>query len=188
MHITLLDGEQIEIRPLRPEDRSALEAGLAETSEHSRFLRFMRTVDHLSNAELDYLVNVDGVDHVAFAAATEDGKGLGIARYIRDKDHPHLAEAAVLVVDAHHGRGIGKELLRVLADHAVTNGITAFVAYVLAENRTVIEALASAGAVVEPDETGTKMVVGLPIDPALFEESALRAALRQAAKGEYGLR
>ena len=131
MRHTLPDGESIVIRPITPDDRAAVEVGFAETSEQNRFMRFMRIVDHLTDSELDYLVDVDGIDHVALGAQADEGTGLGIARYIRDPADATLAEAAVMVVDAHHGRGIGTALIRALAEHALENGITGFTAYVL---------------------------------------------------------
>lgn len=188
MRYTLPDGESILIRPITPKDRAAVEAGFAATSQQNRFLRFMRIVDHLTDSELNYLVDVDGVDHVALGAQADDGTGLGIARYIRDSRDPTLAEAAVMVVDEHHGRGIGTALVEALSNQALANGITGFTAYVLAENRAVIDMLKRAGALIEPDDSALKMIVGLPIKPELFAQSALRTALRRAAVGDYAIR
>ena len=188
MRYTLPDGESILIRPITPKDRAAVEAGFAATSQQTRFLRFMRIVDHLTDSELNYLVDVDGVDHVALGAQADDGTGLGIARYIRDSSDRTLAEAAVMVVDEHHGRGIGTALVEGLSNQALANGITGFTAYVLAENRTVIDMLKRAGALIEPDDSALKMTVRLPIKPELFEQSALRTALRRAAVGDYEIR
>lgn len=187
MQTQLPDGETITIRPILPEDRAQLVAGFEETSEQSRFFRFMRGVDRLTDAELDYLVDVDGENHVALVAVLENGAGVGVARYVRDTDDPTAAEAALIVVDAHHGRGIGTHLLQELALVAMTNGVEAFTAYVLPDNRAVVDSLSKAGAHVETEDDLLRMSVPLPIDPMLFADSTLRTALRRAAAGELSL-
>jgi GNAT superfamily N-acetyltransferase len=40
-----------------------------------------------------------------------DGRGVGIARYIRDAEDPQAAEVAVTVLDHWQRRGLGTELL-----------------------------------------------------------------------------
>ena len=183
----LADGETITIRPISKADRSQLATGLSATSEQSRYLRFMRMVDRLTEAELDYLVNVDGVDHVALVAVVDGGQGIGVARYIRDTEDPGLAEAAVMVLDAHHGRGVGTALVKALADVALTNGVSRFTAYVLPENRAAIDGLTRAGAVIEPEDGLLRMTVNLPLEEDMFSQSALRMALRGAAAGDLTL-
>ncbi|MDH3193535.1 MAG: GNAT family N-acetyltransferase [Acidimicrobiia bacterium] len=187
MQTQLPDGETITIRPIEAADRAQLVAGFDATSEQSRFFRFMRGVDHLTETELDYLVNVDGRDHVALVAVLATGQGIGVARYVRDPDDATVAEAALIVVDAHQGRGIGTNLLQALADTALENGISAFTAYVLPENRAVVEAMTRAGADTESEDSLLRMTIRLPIDASLFADSALRAALRRAAAGELSL-
>lgn len=183
----LADGETITIRPISLADRTQLAAALSATSEQSRFLRFMRMMDRLTEAELDYLVNVDGVDHVALVAVTEGGQGIGVARYVRNIEDPGVAEAAVMVLDAYHGRGVGTALVKALADVALTNGVGRFTAYVLPENRAAIDGLTKAGAVIEPEDSLLRMTVNLPIEDDLFARSALQMALRGAAAGNLTL-
>ncbi len=183
----LPDGETITIRPILPEDRAQLVAGFEETSQQSRFFRFMRGVDRLTDAELDYLVDVDGQDHVALVAVLDNGVGVGVARYVRDAQDPTAAEAALIVIDSHHGRGIGTRLLQELTEVAMTNGVAVFTAYVLPDNRAVVDSLSKAGAQVELEDDLLRMSVPLPIDQALFADSTLRTALRRAAAGELSL-
>jgi RimJ/RimL family protein N-acetyltransferase len=183
----LADGQTITIRPISKADRTQLAAALSATSEQSRFLRFMRVVDRLTEAELDYLVNVDGVNHVALVAVLDGGQGIGVARYIRDTEDPSVAEAAVMVLDAHHGQGVGTALVKALADVALSNDISRFTAYVLPENRAAIDGLTKAGAVIEQEDTLLRMTVNLPLEEAMFSQSALRMALRGAAAGDLTL-
>ena len=54
------------------------------------------------------------------------GQGVGVARYVRELDRPHVAEAAVTVVDAWQHRGLGGKLLRRLCARATENRIRVF--------------------------------------------------------------
>ena len=80
----LRDGTRIEIRPIRPEDRDDLAAGMRRLSPDSRYRRFLCATDELSEAELDYLTVVDHKDHEALVALElKTGEGLGVARFVR---------------------------------------------------------------------------------------------------------
>ena len=59
------------------------------------------------------------------------------------------AEIAVVVQDAWQGRGLGTILLSALLDHAVSRGITKFLAYVLADNHRMLRLVGRQGVVIE---------------------------------------
>src|SRR4051812_36633492 len=121
--VELSDGSCIVIRPVTGEDRRLLLAGFARFGERSRQQRFMGVKVKLTEAELAFFTEVDQHDHVALGALDpETGEGVGIARFIRLKPGGNVAEAAVAVVDAWQGRGIGKALLRALAPRAGEGG------------------------------------------------------------------
>jgi hypothetical protein len=74
----LRDGEQILIRPIRPEDREELAAGMERLSPESRYRRFFTPTSGLTASELSYLTEVDHHDHEALVAldpATDHGIG-----------------------------------------------------------------------------------------------------------------
>jgi GNAT superfamily N-acetyltransferase len=67
----------------------------------------------LSDDELRYLTELDGVRHFALGAVTAAGDdGLGIARYICLADEPGVAEAAIAVADHAQGVGLGSLLFQ----------------------------------------------------------------------------
>ena len=145
--VGLPDGSQVLIRPLRSADAPLLAGGFARLSDRSRRLRFLGRKDHLSEAELRYFTDVDHHDHEALGAvAHASGGGVGIARYIRDRDDPHAAEIAVTIVDDWQGRGLGSELLAQLAERACQEGICRFTALVAAENTAMVRLLRNFGA------------------------------------------
>jgi len=136
--VVLRDGSAVLIRQVRSTDAPLLADGFARLSPRSRWTRFLGTKTTLSAAELRYLTVVDHHDHEAIGALSgADGRGVGIARYIRDADDPQAAEIAVTVVDDWQGRGLGTELLSRLSGRARHAGIHRFTALVAAENVAV---------------------------------------------------
>jgi GNAT superfamily N-acetyltransferase len=137
----LADGTRVEIRLVGPAHRDLLRRGFQHLSPGSRYLRFFTDKPELSEAELDRLTTLDGVDQLALGAVTRgpDGveEGLGIARFSRDPRDPALAEAAVTVVDHAQRKGLGRLLLTRLAAAAAERGITAFSCEFLARNQPV---------------------------------------------------
>ena len=179
----LRDGTTVLIRPIRPDDKQKLVEGLERLSPESRYQRFLRPVSTLTDRELRYLTEIDYADHFAWGAlaADEPGQpGLGIARYVRDPKDPEVAEAAVAVVDAAQGKGLGTLLLERLIETARAHGIRVFRAWALGENRTVIEGLKALGARLHRDDGLIRIDLDLP---ETFEGSPMEAALRAAAGG-----
>jgi RimJ/RimL family protein N-acetyltransferase len=131
----LRDGSKVLIRQVQPADAPLLADGFARLGDKSRRMRFLARKDQLSAAELRYFTDVDHHDHEALGALDQaDGRGVGIARYIRDADNPHAAEIAVTIVDDWQGRGLGTELLIRLSARARSEGICRFTALVADDN------------------------------------------------------
>ena len=180
---TLRDGTPVRLRPIAPKDRERLIEGWKQLSASSRYLRFMRSKEKLSEKDLTYLTEIDYSDHFAWAAenlGTADTPGVGIARYIRVPDEPEVAEAAVAVVDDLQRLGLGRLLLEALAQSARENRIERFRAYVTGSNRQVLDALTAIGAERVGVEDGM-FVMEIPLPAGDFDRSALYSALREAA-------
>jgi len=142
----LRNGEQIEIRALRRQDRDDLMAAVGRTSSESLYRRFFAVRRHFSETEESFYLNVDFVSHVAVVAvANENGRPIivGGGRYVVDE--PGQAEVAFTVVDKYQGRGVGAALLRHLAMIARQAGLRELVAYVLADNRAMLKVFEKSG-------------------------------------------
>ncbi len=139
----LRDGTRVLMRLLTPEDRESLRQGFDALSPESRYARFLAPKSSLTDAELDYLCNIDQESHFAMGAVVEDGDGhggivgAGIARFIRIPDEHACAEAAVAVADAMQGRGLGKLLFMRLCAAAEERGIERFACEVLGSNTSM---------------------------------------------------
>ena len=132
--ITLACGSRILIRPIEPADAELIKTGFKHLSAVSRYRRFLTPIDHLSKSQIDYLTNVDHQHHEAFVALDSSGEGIGIARYVRDPEDDKQAEAAVVVIDAWQGRGVGRALAELLAVRAREAGVERLTARMLVGN------------------------------------------------------
>jgi hypothetical protein len=61
---TLRNAGEIEIRAQRPQNRSDLEAAIANMSDESLYRRFFVAKHHFSEKEVEYFLNIDFVNHV----------------------------------------------------------------------------------------------------------------------------
>jgi GNAT superfamily N-acetyltransferase len=133
--VVLRDKSAVLIRQVRRDDAPLLADGFDRLSDASRQMRFLTDKKALSATELRYFTNIDHRDHEALGALDHaDGRGVGIARYVRDADDPRAAEIAITVIDDWQGRGLGTELLARLSDRARQEGIRRFTALVSAHN------------------------------------------------------
>ena len=116
------------MRPIRPQDKDLLVAGLRLLSPETVQRRFLSPKPRLTSSELRYLTEVDGHDHVAFVAVRPDRPGtiLAVARYVALDDRAGTAEAAIVVADPLQGLGLGTILADELAREAVSNGVRRF--------------------------------------------------------------
>jgi GNAT superfamily N-acetyltransferase len=133
----LPDGTLLLTRLIRADDKRLLERGLANLSQTSVQRRFLSPKTSFSGAELRYLTEVDGVNHLALVAEspTQPARGIiGVARYVRLPEEPLAAEVAIVVADPWQGRGVGTMLVEELGRRARGNGIVRFTASMAADN------------------------------------------------------
>ena len=144
--VELRDGSRVRIRQIRSSDRELLSRGFEHLSPESRYRRFLSAMPRLNQQLLSHLARVDHHEHEAMiAVAEETGEGVGIARYVRDRERPEVAEVAVTVIDDWHGRGLGTLLLEVISARARDEGITTLRALMLATNREMFDLLSRLG-------------------------------------------
>ena len=133
----LPDGAPILIRPIRADDKRMLENGLRHLSPQSVQRRFLTPKSSFSRAELRYLTEVDGRDHVALVVenpAEPARRLIAVARFVRLADDPDAAEVAIVVADDWQQRRVGTTLAELLAARARGLGIRRFTATMGADN------------------------------------------------------
>src|SRR3954449_7753813 len=126
----LLDGTLVTIRPIEPGDKRLLVEGLRRLSPEAAFKRFLSPKVRFSDAELEYLTEVDGHDHIAYVAVRGDTL-VGVGRVV--KTAPDTADIAVLVWDEWQGLGLGSWLARRPAAAAAAAGGTGIAGTMVAD-------------------------------------------------------
>jgi RimJ/RimL family protein N-acetyltransferase len=150
----LPDGTQIQIRPIEPGDKARLSVALRRLSQQSIYRRFLGAKPKLSAAELRYLTEIDGHNHIALVAflAGDPESIVAVARCVRLPEAPDTADFAIVVGDPLQGRGLGSLLARELATTARSAGIRRFYATMAGENVAVRRLIAHFTQTLEHDE------------------------------------
>jgi CRP-like cAMP-binding protein len=179
----LADGTVVVLRPLLPSDRAAYTATLEEQSADWRRRRFF-SASKPSPRIIDYLLDIDFVDHFAWLALEHEhaDRGVGVARYIRDAESPHQAEVAIAVTEGHQGHGIGSLLVGAVGVAASAAGIERFVATVQSDNDPMRAVFAKAGARTVFSEPGVLHTELNTSAAAALLEPSLRAAIDAATR------
>jgi len=151
-HWQLPDGNNVLIRPIRPEDAELTQAFVRSLSEETKYFRFMDAVRELSPAMLARLTQIDYTREMALLAVAEiDGREmeLGVARYAINLDGVSC-EFALVVDDHWHKQGIGHKLMDVLMDVARSKGLKEMEGEVLKTNRTMLKLVEALGFHIAP--------------------------------------
>lgn len=152
----LADGQEVIVRPVRISDEGELQDlfyRLSDESTYRRFMAFKRTHPH---EEMQRLVDLD-YEHAVALVACLPGEGeseiLAMCRYDVDPA-TRLADIAFVVRDEWQGRGLGKLLLRRMAEIARGGGLKGFLADVLIGNRPMLAVFRGGGFDLEMESDG----------------------------------
>jgi RimJ/RimL family protein N-acetyltransferase len=148
--LVLSSGERVRLRPIRPDDEPRLSDLYDRSSRETRYHRFFTVLRRLPTDWARFLANVD-YDR-RFALVVEDLAApatslIGVARY--EPAELGVAEIAFVVEDRWQRKGLGTLLITELFRAAAENGIARFRAWVLAENRRMLDLLVRHADVVE---------------------------------------
>jgi RimJ/RimL family protein N-acetyltransferase len=141
--VTLKDGTRLHLRPIRPEDAPRLIEFYERLSQHTAYQRFFSLMKRLPPDWARLLAGVDYRRRLALVAerGPADAPEIeAVARY-EPTDQPDTAEVAFVVQDGYQGRGLGAVLLGRLLDAAHARGIRRFRAFVLGDNRRMLDLL-----------------------------------------------
>jgi acetyltransferase len=161
--LTLPDGSELLLRPIRPEDETGFQdifASLSPEEIRMRFLHPMNCMPHKLAARLTQ------IDYAREMALVLEGKGIGSGsvlyggvRISADPDNEE-AEFAILLRREMTGSGLGPMMMRRIIDYARKRGIRRLHGEVLSDNTPMLRLAAAFGFSTKPvrEEPGLRLV------------------------------
>jgi RimJ/RimL family protein N-acetyltransferase len=149
--IELKDGTRVFMRPLKLTDEPIVRDLFYKLSAESIRYRFFQMLQTMPHKRLQELLRIDYQADMALLVLTDNDQSaaaIGIAHYLNDP-RTNFAEAAFLVRDDMHGKGVGTALMKALLDAARLKGVAGFTADVLADNHGMLRIFHKCGYAVE---------------------------------------
>ncbi len=136
--LTLREGRQVQVRPVRPDDEGLYEAFFRHVSADDMRLRFFGLVKDIGPAFIARLTQIDYGRSIALLALDDhSGALLGVVRLHCDPDH-RTGEYAILVRSDCKGIGLGWALMELIIDYARKEGLASIHGQVLRDNTTML--------------------------------------------------
>jgi acyl-CoA hydrolase len=166
--VKLYDGDEVLIRPIKPDDEPMMKEMFYSFSEQTVYLRYHGSLKSMPHNKLQVFCNVDYDTEVALigvAGTAGNEEVVGVGRYMTDAAKTS-AEFAFVVRDDWQRKGLGTVLFNRLVEIAKSEGIRRFAADVLAENSGMLKIFHRSGLNVETStEDGVVRVeMSLPDD------------------------
>jgi acetyltransferase len=140
--ITLRDGTEVTLRPVRPEDEPAHSEFISRLSPEDSHFRFFHYVRSMPHTQLARLTQIDYDREMAFVATRPGPSGgtetIGVVRTVADPDN-ETAELSIVVRTDLKRRGLGTHLLRKAIDYCRSRGTKELAGDVLAGNESMLQ-------------------------------------------------
>jgi acetyltransferase len=156
----LSDGQEVVIRPIKPEDEPLKYEMLVSCSEETLKGRYFQKLKGLTHEMLMRLCNIDYDREIAIVAEikeTQNKRLVGAGRIIIEPDF-RTGEFAVIVHDDYQGKGLGYKLVDMLIGIAQEKGMEKFMGYVLTSNQKMLRLMRKLGFTVEGTPDGISQV------------------------------
>ncbi|MCW4151890.1 bifunctional acetate--CoA ligase family protein/GNAT family N-acetyltransferase [Halomonas sp. 18H] len=136
--VTLRNGWEVEVRPIRAEDAPMIARFHGRLSEQSIRFRYFHHKSDLSQRDLSMLSHINYDRQMAFIAEhpLQDGSKemLGVVRVWNDPDNIRT-EFSIIIRDDLQGLGIGKLLMERIIRYSKSVGTLEMVGQIMADNR-----------------------------------------------------
>jgi acetyltransferase len=162
--LTLRDGREVLLRPVRPEDEAAHSEFISRLSPEDARFRFFHYVRSMPHSQLARLTQIDYDREMAFVAVQRAGEGapetIGVVRTVADPDN-HTAELSIVVRTDLKRLGLGRRLLRKAVDYCRSRGTREIAGDVLVGNESMLELARrfEGWTFSEPDEEGVVRIL-----------------------------
>ncbi len=156
----LNDGQEVTLRPIRPEDEPLEYELLTTLSEKSMKERFFQPIIGITHEALVRFCNIDYDREMAIAAEVKEGekrKIIGIGRLVIEPG-TRDGEFATVVHDSYQGKGLGYKLMDMLIGIAQDKYLNSIYGIVLSDNERMLRATKRLGFVPQRLENGLTRV------------------------------
>lgn len=136
----LIDGSEVVVRSIRPDDAPLLQDFVRGLSARSRRFRFFAALAELSAAQLQRFVNVDRTRGLALVALSERRGRIDIVAEARCafEQESDNAEFAIAIADDFQRRGLGTQLVKRLLGVAWRKGVRRVFGEIKSDNRAML--------------------------------------------------
>ena len=135
--VTLKNGWQVEVRPIRAEDAPLITIFHRQLSEESIRFRYFHNKSNLTQRDLSILSHINYDRQMAFIAEylSDDGSKemLGVVRVWNDPDNIRT-EFSVIIRDDLQGLGIGSLLMKKMIDYCTNIGTLEMIGKIMVDN------------------------------------------------------
>lgn len=135
--VTLKNGWQVEVRPIRAEDAPLITIFHQQLSEESIRFRYFHNKSNLTQRDLSILSHINYDRQMAFIAEYlgDDGSKemLGVVRVWNDPDNIRT-EFSVIIRDDLQGLGIGSLLMKKMIDYCTNIGTLEMIGKIMVDN------------------------------------------------------
>lgn len=139
--MALPSGEQVFVRPIRPEDGPAHKKFVDRLTPEDLRLRLLGVTRDIAPSEMARLTQIDYDREMAFIATTRDSAGedetLAVVRTVSNPDNTQADFAVMVRSDLKHA-GLGTALMNKIIRYTKDRGTPEIVGHVLAENRAML--------------------------------------------------
>jgi ribosomal protein S18 acetylase RimI-like enzyme len=173
----LKDGQAIAIRAAHPDDGPRIRQTFSLLDSRTRYMRFLAQKDELSEEEVRRLTDADFENAIVLLATVGEGRdeaviGGASCFVINPGGARREAEVAFTVEPHFQDRGVGKALMRHLAQIAMTKGLHALQAEVLCNNGPMLSVFRGSGLPMTTRQEGNVLHVTLALDETRLARSA----------------
>ncbi|MCP3866869.1 MAG: GNAT family N-acetyltransferase [Gammaproteobacteria bacterium] len=161
-----LGDERYYMRPLHPSDERLLQEFFYSHHKETLLMRYSHHPKQMTREKACSLVAVDQTRDLALCIVQRKGHKEEIEAvgryYLIEKQKS--AEAAFVVREAHHGKGMAKALLKQLIEIAAQRGLESMNAYVRAENKPMLRVFEHHHFVRKPTDTPREVYLELDME------------------------
>lgn len=154
-----------------PENKDDLQQAMRELSQNSIRNRFLGGKKLLTESELKFLTQFDGINHFALGIRNEQNRGVAVVRMVRSSQNKNQAEVAITIIDEYQNQGLGTLLLTLIACAAFERGIDGLILDLLPQNEGMQKLVRKVGQITRKVSTADTITYTLALNEREMNES-----------------